>query len=203
MSGLTFDEGTHSYRFDGEPVPGVTSILKPISDFSFVDHDVLAAASAFGTAVHRACELDDLGQLDEETLDDALAPYLAGWRRFCADHAAAWERIEDKVYHQTLRYAGTLDRYGKLQGKPWVVDIKTSTTLMPSVGPQLAAYKNAIPGVLPLTGRMAVQLKGDGTYVAKSYTDRSDWPLFCSLLTLRQWCAQHSITPNFQEKRYV
>lgn len=203
MSGLTFDEGTHTYRFDGELVPGVTSVLAPLSDFSFVDPDVLDAASAFGTAVHLACELDDRDQLDEETLDDALAPYLAGWRRFCADYAAEWTQIEAKVFHQTLRYAGTLDRYGKLRGKPYVVDIKTSTSLMPSVGPQLAAYKNAIPGVPPLTGRMAVQLKADGTYTAKEYTERGDWPLFCSLLTLRNWCAQHGVTPNFKEKEHV
>jgi hypothetical protein len=203
VTGLTFDEASHTYRFNGELVPGVTSILQPLSDFSFVDPDVLAAASAFGTAVHRACELDDLGELDEESLDDALVPYLSAWRRFCTDHAAEWTMVEGKVFHPSLRYAGTLDRYGKLQGKPWVVDIKTSTSLMPSVGPQLAAYKNAIPSVPPLTGRMAVQLKADGNYVAKSYTDRSDWPLFCSLLTLRQWCAQHSITPNFKEPCHV
>ena len=34
MSGLTFDEATHTYRFNGNVVPGVTSILSPLTDFS-------------------------------------------------------------------------------------------------------------------------------------------------------------------------
>ena len=46
---------------------------------------------------------------------------------------------------------------------------------------------------------MAVQLKSDGTYTAKTYTDPTDWPVFASLLTLRNWCARHDITPNFKD----
>ena len=30
---LTFDEASHSYCYGGKPVPGVTSILKPLVDF--------------------------------------------------------------------------------------------------------------------------------------------------------------------------
>jgi hypothetical protein len=197
IAGLTFDAATHTYRMNGEVVPGVTSILKPLSDFSMVPVDVLKAASAFGTAVHLACELWDKGVLDEEALDPALVPYLEGWKRFCTDHAVEWTLIEAKVYHPTMRYAGTLDRYGKVMGKAAVVDIKTSAELYPSVGPQLAAYKNAIPDAPPVTARMAVQLKADGNYVAKTYTNRTDWPMFASLVTVRNWCAEHNVTPHF------
>lgn len=200
---LTFDEANHTYRYAGELVPSVTQVLQPLSDFSFVNPEVLAAASAFGTAVHKCCELNDTNDLDEDALDPALVPYLTAWRKFCADHEAEWSMIEARVFHEGLRYAGTLDRYGKVQGKACVVDIKTSAQLYPSIGPQLAGYKNAISSAPPATARMAVQLKGDGNYVAKTYTDRTDWPLFCSLLTLRQWCGQHSITPNFKEKNHV
>lgn len=197
MSGLTFDADTHTYRFDGVVVPGVTTILKPLTDFSTVPPHVLDAASAFGTAVHLACELDDLGTLDEAALDPALKPYLDAWRKFSAEHAVQWDQIEQRVYHPTMRYAGTLDRFGRVDGDLTVVDIKSSVQLYPSVGPQLAAYANAL--MHPYAKRMAVQLKTDGTYVAKPYTDPSDWPMFASLLTMRTWCARHSITPNFKD----
>lgn len=197
MSGLTFDADTHTYRFDGVVVPGVTTILKPLTDFSTVPPHVLDAASAFGTAVHLACELDDLGTLDEAALDPALKPYLDAWRKFSAEHAVQWDQIEQRVYHPTMRYAGTLDRFGRVDGDLTVVDIKSSVQLYPSVGPQLAAYANAL--MHPYAKRMAVQLKTDGTYVAKPYTDPSDWPMFASLLTMRTWCAHHSITPNFKD----
>jgi hypothetical protein len=197
MSGLTFDEATHTYRFNGQVVPGVTTILQPLSDFDAVPPRVLKAASDFGTAVHLACELDDLGELDIERLDASLVPYLMAWRKFSADHSVTWDLIEHPVYHGTMRYAGTLDRFGLVSGQRTVVDIKSSVQLYPSVGPQLAAYGNALAE--PFAQRMAVQLKADSTYVAKAYTEPSDWPVFCSLLTLRTWCTRHRITPKFKD----
>lgn len=191
------DEATHTYWLDGQKVPGVTSILAPLCNFDFVRPDVLKAAAAFGTAVHLACELDDLNDLDTDALDPALLPYVQGWRKFSADHAVKWELIEDLVYHPALRYAGKLDRYGLVKGEPTVVDIKSTAQLYPSVGPQLAAYQKAIPGAPLLTKRLAVQLKPDGTYTAKPYTSPLDWPLFASLVTLRSWCAANNVTPKF------
>ena len=84
-----------------------------------------------------------------------------------------------------------------MSGVKAVVDIKSSVQLYPSVGPQLAAYERALPVGLAAQKRIAVQLKGDGTYSAKEYSEPTDWPLFCSLLTVRNWCTQHAITPNF------
>lgn len=198
MSGLTFDESLHEYRFNGEVVPGVTTILKPLTNFDMVPPHVLQAASEFGTAVHKACELDDLGELDEEQLDPALRPYLSAWRKFSEEHSVKWVHIEKQVHNKTLGYAGTLDRYGHVDGMSTLLDIKSSIELYQSVGPQLAAYDKALGE--PVIHRIAVQLKADGTYVAKTYTDPSDWPVFCSLLTLRNWCARYSITPNLQGK---
>jgi hypothetical protein len=197
MTGLTFDDASHTYRVNGQVVPGVTSVLAPLTNFDRVPPHVLAAAADFGKAVHRACELDDLGELDESTLDDALMPYLQAWRHFSADHAVEWEQIEEPAYNATMRYAGTPDRFGLVRGVHTVVDIKSTAQLYPAVGPQLAAYAQALK--VPHAARLAVQLKADGTYVAKPYTDPTDWPVFASLLTLRNWCAHHSITPNFKD----
>ena len=205
---LSFDAATHRYSWEGKTVPGVTSVLAPLSSLHMVDPDLLDAASAFGTAVHLAAELDDLGQLDESDLDPALRPYLAGWRRFSKDWQVQWDGIEEQVYHGTLRYAGTLDRRGTVRqperslALPAIVDIKSSTQLYPSVGPQLAAYASAVNDMRKPRNphfflRLAVQLKDDGTYIAKTYADPTDFALFASLLTLRNWCDRHGVTPRF------
>jgi hypothetical protein len=199
----TLDEASHTYTLGGVKVPGVTSILAPLCDFSRVNADVLQAAADFGTAVHLACELDDLGTLDEESLDPALAPYLSAWRKFSRDNEVKWTLIEELVYHPTMGYAGKLDRYGKVLNDDAVVDIKSSVQLYPSVGPQLAAYAKAIPEATMLTRRIAVQLRPDGSYVAKKYTSPNDWAVFASLITLRNFCAQHAITPTYKENFYV
>lgn len=205
---LTFTSDGHLYHYDGQVVPSVTSILSPLTNYSAVPPAVLQAASDFGTAVHMAAEMDDNGYLDESTVDAALVPYLDAWRKFSADHAVQWQLIERPLYHSTLRYAGTPDRVGLVDGVSTVLDIKTTAQLYPSVGPQLAAYKDAcyhdhrtdhfaeLAKAAKPVQRMAVQLKGDGTYSKKVYTDPTDWPVFVSLLTLRTWCARHSITPD-------
>jgi hypothetical protein len=200
---LTFDEATHTYRWNGEVVPGVTSILRPLCSFDFVKSDVLAAASAFGTAVHRACELDDRNALDEEALDPELVPYLEQWRRFCADFECEWEWIEAPFYHRTMRYAGTVDRIGKVKRERAVLDIKTSASLYPSVGPQTAAYARAYD---PDTGqslkRYGLRLHPTG-YELRPYTNPADWSVFCSLITLRGWCSANNVTPQFQEPQHA
>jgi hypothetical protein len=195
---LAFDDATHRYTWNGAPVPGVTGVLAPLTDLGMVDPDVLRRASEFGKAVHLACELDDRGQLDIDDLDTALVPYLQAWRKFSADFATQWTGIEKRVYHPKLRYAGTLDRKGHVMGRAAVVDIKTSTSLYPAVGPQLAAYARADDELTAGSmQRLAVQLKGDGTYHAQEYTDPTDWAVFASLLSLRTWCARHNVTPRF------
>jgi len=196
------DEATHTYTLNGVVVPGVTSLLEPLSGLHFVDREVLRAAADFGTAVHLACELDDRGTLDEEELDPALAPYLSAWRRFSKDYAVKWSLIEHLVHHPVMGYAGKLDRYGIVKGDDAVVDLKSSAILYPTVGAQLSAYVKALPGTTLLTKRIGVLLKPDGNYQAKRYTDPSDWAVFASLITLRNFCAAHSITPRFKEKEH-
>lgn len=197
---LTFDPVKHEYRWHGLVVPGVTTITRPLMNLDAVPRDVLERAAAFGTAVHRACELDDHGRLDESDLDPALAPYLKAWRAFSRDFDVQWDGIEERVYHQRFRYAGTLDRRGLVRGARAMVDIKSGVTLYPAVGPQLAAYAQAHD---PITGlayhRLAVQLLPSGLYHAQSFCSPDDWPTFCSLLTLRTWCQRHSIVPNFNK----
>jgi len=203
MSALAFDEAAHAYTFEGRPVPSVTQLLQPLSNLQMVDPAILSAAAAFGTAVHKACELDDLGELDEEMLDPALGPYLAGWRKFSADHDVKWSLIEGRVHNPAMGYAGTVDRFGVVKRDEAVVDLKSSAILYPTVGPQLAAYAKAIPGTTLLTKRIGVLLKPDGNYQAKVYTSSMDWAVFASLITLRTFCATHSIVPNFKERSHV
>lgn len=195
---LTFDAAKHEYRFAGVVVPSVTQILRPMMDLDHVDADLLRRASDFGTAVHRACELHDLGQLDEDALDPELMPYLAGWKKFMSDCSCDWEWVERRMFHPTMRFAGTVDRIGKVNRDRAILDIKTGSSLMPSVGPQTAAYAFACEPVIGSSlKRYALRLYPGG-YELKPYTDPVDWACFCSLLTLRSWCARNNVTPRFQ-----
>lgn len=195
---LTFDAEHHLYFFDGHPVPGVTTLLKPLYDFQFVKEEVMEEASARGTAVHRACELYDADDLDEASLDPMLRPYLDAWVKFRHETGFVPRLNEKQVFHPLLRYAGTLDKEGDLGSAPTVIDIKSTASLSPVIGIQLAAYVEALKAAPKYAGpkklaRAAVQLKSDGNYKLKHYTDSTDLSAFVGLVNVFHWCDKHNI----------
>lgn len=191
MTELVFDEARHEYRYGGVLVPSVTGILKPLVDYSAINPDVLARASALGTMVHQTTELYDLGVLDEDDLDPILVPYLEGWKRFRREVEFVPATVEKRMYHP-LGYCGTSDRTGAIRGVMSVVDIKKMMTLGPVIGPQLAAYKEAhnLEGA-GIEKRFALGLRPDGTYRLQEFTDPTDLPCFMGLLAVHKWRIKH------------
>ena len=184
---LKFDEPTHTYTLDGKVIPSVTQILSIANDFSFVNKDVLDRACKFGTAVHKTTELYDADELNEESLDLALAPYLEGWKKFLSDTKFQVTYSETQVYSKQ-GYAGTFDRIGLLANKITLLDIKTSTTVARSTGLQLAAYKNAWKEMhdIQIDQLISVQLTLNN-YKIQIYDDPTDFLTFRNFLAVYQW----------------
>jgi hypothetical protein len=198
---ICLDKANHRYTVDGIQTPGVTEILAPLNSFRYVSPDALRLARELGSAVHRACELDDECSLDESTLAPVLRGYLAAWRAFREEHKTHWILVEEPVFNSQMGYAGTVDRYGFVDGEKCVVDLKSGAALYPSVGPQLAAYAKAIPQASPCTKRLGVLLKPSGHYQIQSFKSAADWAVFASLLTIRNFCDLHKITPHYGAAR--
>lgn len=188
---LTFDERTHEYRVGGSRVPGVTSVLRPLVDFSRVPADVLAAKADLGRRVHFAAQLHDEDDLDESSVEPDVAPYLVAYRRFLAETRATILVNEVPVYCAQHRYAGTLDRVLSIGGERWLVDLKTAIATPITTGPQTAAYLRALdyPNV---TRRGALRLRPDGTYRLDALNDPNDWAVFLSCLTLHRYAESHA-----------
>lgn len=182
---LSFEKETHTYRIGGQVWPSVTQVLDPLQQLDGIPADVLAAAAAFGTNVHAACHLDNLGELDEATLDTALLPYLTAWRKFQSDVGLVILASEKRVMHGGLRYAGTLDVVGLVRDARELIDIKSTAAIPRTAGPQTAAYAEALGE--PRIRRRVVQLRSDGTYRTERLTDRGDFNLFISALNLWNW----------------
>jgi hypothetical protein len=152
----------------------------------------LKRAQELGTAVHRMTELHDLDDLDTDSLSQELLPFLTAWMRFRAETGFVPELIEQRFHHPALGFAGTLDRTGVIGGRRAVVDIKKMLRLGPVIGIQLAAYQELcrVNGVEVLD-RYGLGLRADGTYRLQPFKDKGDWPVFLSLLTVRNWRAKH------------
>lgn len=188
---LRFEGEGHRYFWCGQEVPSVTTILNVLSSFSHINAAVLAAAGERGTKAHKACELYDADNLDEDTLDPQLKPYLAAWIRFKRETGAEIIAVEKKVYHNTLGYAGTLDRLLILNGRACLADIKTGQRTI-AHGPQTEGYALALDEKVNDTA--SIYLRNDGTYRLEIYDKaarRRSADAFLAALTLYNYRRSH------------
>ena len=187
MSELEFDEATHTYSVSGKQMSSVTRILKSaglIDERWFSDE-----GARRGSYAHKALELYDQSDLDEETLDPGLVPYLDAWKKFRSEFPCEILAVEERVVHPVYSYAGTLDRRVKLKGKDEkaVIDLKTGEP-QNWHAVQTAAYAMAFDEPMR---RFGVYLS-EGGFKLVEHKDRNDYNVFKACLTIHNFKARNS-----------
>ena len=180
---LTFDEAEHAYALDGVRIPSVTQILSFGQDLSRIP----AWTSLRGTAFHLATEYDDMGDLDESSIDPLVKPHLDAYRKWKAATKPRFYLTEYRVWGEIdgLRFAGTIDR---------VIDTTHPCDTLPSQivadlksgwprkehGAQLAAYAVALTQrkATPVSGCKGVYCTKDGTFTERPYDGREYLEMF-------------------------
>jgi len=187
---LTFVEETHEYFLDGERLPSVSEIKSPLTNFDMVKPEVLARASAFGTACHSMVELYLAGTLDFSALDEGLYGPLEAFEKFLAEKkpfeneegviidvkSRKYDRVSDPVqlaaYHQLWKESGSRE--------PLIEQRMVSTKYRYAGTPDII-----IPpaqGDIILDHRILF-LGRDGKYRYTAAYDHNAWPIFGRLLT--------------------
>ena len=184
---IDFNEERHEYLLNGKKVPSVTQVLSLANEFKGINKNILDKAAKFGTAVHKTTELYDQNNLNIQTLDPALMPYLNGWTKFLIETNFKVIDVELRVGSMS-GYAGTIDRVGLFNNKLTALDIKTGTTVPRTTPLQLSAYAAAYNEMFPkyIQQRISVQLK-PLRYSIKQYTNIADFAMFCNFLTVYKW----------------
>jgi hypothetical protein len=190
---LTFDPAAHQYHYDGKPVVNVTRVLAPLIDLSMVKPEQLEIARQKGVATHRMVELWAKGDLDEATLPDWMQPILKTWLKVVDETGLEVIASEQRVYHRTLRYAGTYDLKARIRARPGVgiIDVKRSFFAGPVVGIQTAAYE-AAEADKDIKWRAGLRLREDQPYRLEMYDDKTDFSTFLALLTIHNFKRKHS-----------
>lgn len=194
---VQFDPVEHVYTFRGERWPSVTQVIEPMLELDGIPKQVLQAAAQFGSHVHQACHLFNIGLLDEHDLDEHLRPYLEAWKRFLYDTGAKVIESERLVYDYALKVAGTLDCVIHMPGKETrtVTDIKTGSSIPWTVGIQTAAYSSMLKqDYLDYTiskERLCCQLLPDSTYRIQTLKNTSDWNDFVSATNVYNMRKRH------------
>lgn len=186
---IEFEPEGHIYRVDGRVFPSVTQVLEPYTGLEFVDRETLRRAAEFGNHVHQAVHLYNVGELDEQSLDPALVPYLDGWKLFLYESGATVILSEHRVASRRYQFAGTLDDLLFWGNSKRLIDVKSGSVVPKTTGPQLAAYGRAY---FEETGeriryRRCVHLPGEGKYKVIPLNNPRDWPIFQCALTIHKW----------------
>lgn len=185
---LEFNEEKHEYKINGVLVPSVTQIIKVLYDFEGIPEDKLEHAALRGKAVHKACEIFNLGQEFAWPLSNEIVPYFEAWKKFVRETGLVVTDAERQLGHPHMMYAGTLDVSGLIKKTKWLLDIKAVSELSPATGVQLAGYMGMTGETMK---RGAVQLKPDGTYKFQEYKEASDWPTFVACLSVFNFRRKH------------
>jgi hypothetical protein len=218
---FTFSDGRFYADDNGVWVPSVTTVLecypKPYQFLQWLKESgenadkIRDAAGKRGSTVHELTERFDKGEevnllnefgnpqysLDEWSMFERYVEFI---ERFSPDI----EMIEQNIVSQKLGFAGTIDRVMVIDGKKYLVDIKTSNMIPNSYWLQLAAYEqllmtitkhNTLDGVAILwlnaktrTDGKKGDMQGKGWQFITKENDESseDWELFQSVQKLWQ-----------------
>lgn len=110
FDGVIFEPGTHIYTYKGQHWDSITQILHAEGFIDTMFYDDWSRDR--GSFVHLAIKYDLAGELNEESLDPEIIPYLKAFRKFMAESGFKVERSEIPGVNTTHRYSGTPDLMG-------------------------------------------------------------------------------------------
>jgi len=181
---VVFTESDHSYRVGGARYPSVTQVIADMGLYGNAADYFTEWSRERGSFVHRIIQWHLSGELDEDTIDPALAPYFDAWRRFERDAGYVSDACEKVMASDFYKFAGTVDHIGHLNGYCCIIDVKTGA-LSPATAIQMGGYEILMksPGIR----RFGLRLMDTGKYSLKEYKDRQDSKIFLAALAVYYW----------------
>jgi PD-(D/E)XK nuclease superfamily len=208
----TFDEETHTYRAPGWYVLSTSDIisLNGLAEYGQIPKAVLENASERGTAVHKAIEYFETDSEPPE-MSEEIDGYFKGWLKFRLEHSFEPIGQMEKTFvysygEKDCAIGATIDARGLVDGKPYVLDIKTTSKQYGKAlkqkqlawRMQLTSYSvateedeawwhkaNMLSGSKPL-GRAIVQLSKDGNFTLHDFTAIEDEMCWISAVCVAQ-----------------
>lgn len=190
-----FDPVEHKYYLGDRRITGITEAMERTGLTPKIPEAAkknFAYAAERGTAIHKMCELHDLGKADQFDMDPNLQGYLDAWKKFCWDYGFGALLTEVPMYHPVYQFGGTPDVAGysdKLKCKV-IVERKAVREISDTVGFQLAGQDLLVKANhegFEFTKTLVVQLMDDSKYRAKEYGPGMYKNLFLSAVSIANY----------------
>jgi len=184
---LAFCEKDHTYRFGGVLIPGVSELMRPLSDsfYKKIDQAVLDAAASRGTSVHEAIENYILYGIED--CDPQHRSYFDAFLDWHRRYDVKVIATEIMLYNRVYNYAGTADLLCEIDDQLWLVDVKTTAQVNHMLTDvQLVAYNAALASLGVNTDSKGVlHLRKNGKFSFQPMdraTDAKAWTTFGALM---------------------
>ena len=153
-------------------------------------------SATIGTDVHNLCERIARGE-DVGRVHPDHRPYLVGFESFIKDFEPEFLFVEETVWSDTHKYAGSFDAIVKIDGETICTDVKTTRSGVHSeVALQLSAYSNADHILKPdgstvpiptIDSCAVIHLRPERAQLVPVSNDPSLFDTFKSLRTVWEW----------------
>lgn len=167
---LEFIENGHVYKYNGEAVPSVSEILRPLGGDPLGDDDyylelAMDAAAERGIVLHDALQTL-LGGGEPEEIPEAYEAHMDAVRLFASEHDITPYMMETPLYEGNMGFAGTPDLVACFDGIDAILDYKfVAQVNKPRVKAQLNAYKLLCEANnIEVDALYAVQFMSNGRY---------------------------------------
>jgi len=160
---LEFNPKSHRYKLDGKPLPGVTTINRAFPQpealikwkinqgiSEYISGEKLQRAANIGGMIHGYIQAQEKGESpdvpkgetkeDQDKIDNCISLF-GMWKEKNKDEILLSEEI---ICSPAYRYAGTIDRLAKRNGKVVLSDFKTASGIYVESLLQVAGYKVAL-----------------------------------------------------------
>ena len=186
---LTFEESTHTYEWSGRAVPSVTTVIRGAGLAGRLPKDEWYLQR--GQAFHFAAQLYDEGELDEDSIDPAIADHLNHYRAFREEVGDRLEiqKIEEAGYEAVFDFAGTPDRVVLWDGRPAILELKT--------GSASRWHRLQTAGYAAIAGvgiRLCAYFTETG-WKLDTHDDPDDWNTFTAALGVYRWHERNGTKP--------
>jgi len=174
MAQLVFYDDKHIYELDGQPVPSVSELQRPLGgdpveegeeDVAFAIAQ--EAAAERGVILHAALESLLRGaNPDDIEIPASYDGHFASACKFVNDHEIIPYMMETPLFNESMRYAGTPDLICSFDGTDTIIDYKFVSSINKTrVKSQLNAYRLiCLDKGIAIHALYAVQFMGDGRY---------------------------------------